>query len=121
MHRIAAAPLVVLAFAIANVGPTLCAAVHGHTRASVEHAHHDAQAAHAAHAAPAGDAWESVPDPDHHVDCPDPAHCGLTLVGPAQRGAVVTVALRPVGDPAIQPAEGTPRRLPAPATPPPKA
>jgi hypothetical protein len=122
MIRIVAAPLLALAFAFANVGPTLCAAMHAHRQAPVEHAHHGAHPSHAAaSAASAGDAWAPAPDPGHHVTCPDPAHCGVTLVGPAQHGAVVTVVVRPLTAPLLPAVDGTARQAPAPATPPPRA
>lgn len=115
MFRTLAGPLLAAAFAFANVGPTVCAAIHAHTAAPAEHAHHGA------HATPAGDAWAPVPDADHHAACPDPAHCGVTLLGPAQHAASVTVVLRPESAPAFPRVDGTPRQGPAPATPPPRA
>jgi hypothetical protein len=118
MMRMIVAPLLALAFALANVGPTLCAAVHAQGRAPAEHAHHGTPASHAA--APGG-AWAPVPDPGHHVACPDPAHCGATLVGPAQHGAAIVVAGRQFAVPPMPLADGAPQRLPAPATPPPRA
>lgn len=118
MMRMIVAPLLALAFAFANVGPTLCAAVHAHGRAPAEHTHHGT---HASHAAATGNAWAPVPDPGHHVACPDPAHCGVTLMGPAPGGPTVTVAMRPLTASLLPPVDGTARPSSAPATPPPKA
>jgi hypothetical protein len=117
MLRTLTAPLLALTFAFANVGPTVCAAIHAHAAAPAEHAHHGA---HGASAAAGGDAWAPVPDADPHAACPDPAHCGVTLLGPAPRAASVTVVVRPETVPPFPHADGTPRQGPAPATPPPR-
>jgi hypothetical protein len=118
MLRILTAPLLTAAFAFANVGPTVCAAIHAHAQAPAEHAHHGSHGA--SHAPATGDAWAPVPDAGHQAQCPDPAHCGVTLLGPTQRGAAVTVVLRPMAAPLVPHMDGTPRQDSAPATPPPR-
>jgi hypothetical protein len=122
MVRLVASSVIALAFAFANVGPTLCAAIHAHAPEPVQHAHHGSHASHqAAPVATAGDAWAPVPDASHAAACPDPAHCGVTILGPAPRAVVLAVSTLPVAAPPTSFVDGAPQQLPDPATPPPKS